>query len=69
MSNSFRKTPPEVPAVEADLLGEAVLLKPPAVPLVETGNSEPNEKNEAVPASAEDENKTGFIGKRNLPHP
>ena len=50
-------------AADADILGEAVPLKPP-VP--EAERSVPGTGTGATPA--EDENQPGFIGERNLPH-
>jgi hypothetical protein len=67
-------TSPQAPkAADADLLGEAATLKPPAAPegsvAVPASGAIADGENSRQPRPAEDENQPGFIGERNLPHP
>jgi len=64
-------TPPAPPkAADADLLGEAVPLQPPAMPTPDAQplSSESKAARAQAPA-AKDENQAGFIGERNRPLP
>jgi hypothetical protein len=60
-------------AAQADLLGEATPLKPPAATETAAGSGGlPGSAPKGAttrPKPADDENQAGFIGERNVPHP
>jgi len=70
MTASTTTLPVQPEAAQADLLGQAVPLKPPPVPLADGRQElqqgrEDEETSDAPPA--QDENQAGFIGQRHQP--
>jgi hypothetical protein len=55
-------------AADADLLGDAVPMKPPAPTQRPPAASAADGKQGAAPGPAEDENQPSLLGERNLPH-
>ena len=58
--------PDTVPSVQADVLGDATPLQPPAE---HQPDQAAHSTNAREPRPAQDENQPGFTGERNLPHP